>query len=165
MLAFFLPGVVSQIAKVLHVSRAMISGAAGSVDALDQAIRCLAEFLMIVLDDETNSSALGIYDGDDTKLQKHESAHSVLDELRSLTTKSQGQRTETTSQEIVKINNGQEKSSQKLSGDSFRVERTNEWLENTTSHVNKLLCDTFPHVCYISRSSLLYCLFLFESER
>ncbi|CAN6853350.1 unnamed protein product [Brassica oleracea] len=145
-LAFFLPGVVSQIAKVLHVSRAMISGAAGSVDALDQAIRCLAEFLMIVLDDETNSSALGIYDGDDTKLQKHESAHSALDELRSLTTKSQGQRTETTSQEIVKINNGQEKSSQKLSGDSFRVERTNEWLENTTSHVNKLLCDTFPHI-------------------
>lgn len=153
MLAFFLPGVVSQMAKVLHVSRAMISGAAGSVDALDQAIRCLAEFLMIVLDDEANSSALGIYDDDDdTKLQKHESAHSVLDELRSLTTKSQGQRTETTSQEIVKINNGQEKSSQKLSGDSFRIERTKEWLENTTCHVNKLLCETFPHVCYISRS-------------
>ncbi|XP_009128339.1 TELO2-interacting protein 1 homolog isoform X2 [Brassica rapa] len=146
-LAFFLPGVVSQMAKVLHVSRAMISGAAGSVDALDQAIRCLAEFLMIVLDDEANSSALGIYDDDDdTKLQKHESAHSVLDELRSLTTKSQGQRTETTSQEIVKINNGQEKSSQKLSGDSFRIERTKEWLENTTCHVNKLLCETFPHI-------------------
>ena len=164
MLAFFLPGVVSQIAKVLHVSRAMISGAAGSFDALDQAIRCLAEFLMIVLDDEANSSSISISD-DDTKLPKHESAHSVLDELRSLTTKSQGQRTETTSQEIVKIKNGQEKSSQKLSGDSFRVERTKEWLENTTCHVNKLLCETFPHVCYISRSSLLYCPFLFESER
>ncbi|KAF8049687.1 hypothetical protein N665_2149s0008 [Sinapis alba] len=148
-LAFFLPGVVSQIAKVLHVSRAMISGAAGSVDALDQAIRCLAEFLMIVLDDEANSSALGISD-DDSKLQKNESAHSVLDKLRSLTIKSQGQSdellTETTSQEIVKTINVHEKSSKKLSGDSFRVERTKEWLENTTSHVNKLLCETFPHI-------------------
>ncbi|KAL0732056.1 hypothetical protein Bca4012_028150 [Brassica carinata] len=144
-LAFFLPGVVSQIAKVLHVSRAMISGAAGSVDALDQAVRCLAEFLMIVLDDEANSSALGISD-DDSELQKHESAHLVLDELRSLTMKSQGQGTETTSQEIVKTINAPVKSSQKLSRDSFHVERTEEWLENTTSHVNKLLCETFPHI-------------------
>ncbi|CAN8233709.1 unnamed protein product [Cochlearia groenlandica] len=147
-LAFFLPGVVSQIAKVLHVSRAMISGAAGSVDALDQAIRGLAEFLMIVLEDESNSSALDICD-DDSKSLKHESAHSILDELRSLTTKSQGQSddlTKTTSQEIVKTNSGHEKSNLDLSRDSFHVERTKEWLEKTTSHVNKLLCETFPHI-------------------
>lgn len=131
---------------MLHVSRAMISGAAGSVDALDQAVRCLAEFLMIVLDDEANSSALCISD-DDSKLQKHGSAHSVLDELRSLTMKTQGQQSdelliETTSQEIVKTINVHEK----LTGDSFHVERTKEWLEKTTSHVNKLLCETFPHI-------------------
>ncbi|KAG7590687.1 Armadillo-type fold [Arabidopsis suecica] len=146
-LAFFLPGVVSQIAKVLHVSRAMISGAAGSVDALDQAIRGLAEFLMIVLEDEANSSALDISD-DDTKLQKHESAHSILDELRSLTTKSQGQSdklTEITNQEIVTIN-VPEKSNLNLSRDSFHVERTKKWLDSTTSHVNKLLCEAFPHI-------------------
>lgn len=149
MLAFFLPGVVSQIAKVLHVSRAMISGAAGSVYALDQAIRGLAEFLMIVLEDEANSSALDISD-DDTKSQKHESAHSILDELRSLTTKSQGQSvelTEITNQEIVTIN-VPEKSNLNLSRDSFHVERTKKWLDSTTSHVNKLLCEAFPHVCY-----------------
>ncbi|KFK42304.1 hypothetical protein AALP_AA2G238700 [Arabis alpina] len=147
-LAFFLPGVVSQIAKVLHVSRAMISGAAGSVDALDQAIRGLAEFLMIVLEDETNSAALNISD-DDSKSQKHESAHSILDELRSLTTKSQEQSDEltaTTSQEIVKTTNVHTKSNQNLSRDSFHVERTKEWLESTTSHVNMLLCGTFPHI-------------------
>ncbi|EFH64030.1 hypothetical protein ARALYDRAFT_477087 [Arabidopsis lyrata subsp. lyrata] len=146
-LAFFLPGVVSQIAKVLHVSRAMISGAAGSVDALDQAIRGLAEFLMIVLEDEANSSALDISD-DDTKSQKHESAHSILDELRSLTTKSQGQSvelTEITNQEIVTIN-VPEKSNLNLSRDSFHVERTKKWLDSTTSHVNKLLCEAFPHI-------------------
>lgn len=148
MLAFFLPGVVSQIAKVLHVSRAMISGAAGSVDALEQAIRGLAEFLMIVLEDEANSLALGISDVD-TKSQKHESAHSILDELRSLTTKSQGQSdelTEITNQDIVTIS-VPEKSNLNLSRDSFHVERTKEWLDSTTSHVNKLLCETLPHVC------------------
>jgi len=149
-LAFFLPGVVSQVFKVLHVSRAMISGAAGSVDALDQAIRGLAEFLMIVLEDEANSSALEISNGD-TKSQKHESAHSILDELRSLTTKSQGQSdelTEITNQEIVNIN-VPEKSNLNLSRDSFLVERTKKWLDSTTSHVNKLLCETFPHVSYL----------------
>ncbi|XP_010472756.1 PREDICTED: uncharacterized protein LOC104752346 isoform X2 [Camelina sativa] len=146
-LAFFLPGVVSQIAKVLHVSRAMISGAAGSVDALDQAVRGLAEFLMIVLEDQTNSLALGISD-DDTKSQKHESAHSILDELRSLTTKSQGQSdelTEITNQDIVTIN-VPAKPNLNPSRDSFHVERTKGWLDSTTSHVNKLLSETFPHI-------------------
>nr|GFD11073.1 hypothetical protein [Tanacetum cinerariifolium] len=38
-LAFFLPGVVSQIGKVLHVSKTMISGAAGNMEAMDQALR------------------------------------------------------------------------------------------------------------------------------
>ncbi|KAJ6917748.1 hypothetical protein NC652_019931 [Populus alba x Populus x berolinensis] len=47
-LAFFLPGVVSQFAKVLHMSKTMISGAAGSVEAIDQAIRALADFLVPV---------------------------------------------------------------------------------------------------------------------
>ncbi|XP_010431644.1 PREDICTED: TELO2-interacting protein 1 homolog [Camelina sativa] len=117
-LAFFLPGVVSQIAKVFHVSRAMISGAAGSVDALDQAIRGLVEFLMIVLEDQTNSS------------------------------KSQGQSdelTEITNQDIVTID-VPEKFKLNPSRDSFHVERTKEWLDSTTSHVNKLLCETFPHL-------------------
>ena len=50
-LAFYLPGVVSQLGKVLHTSRSMISGAAGSTKALDQAVRALAEYLVVVLDD------------------------------------------------------------------------------------------------------------------
>ncbi|GKC53061.1 hypothetical protein Tco_1075806, partial [Tanacetum coccineum] len=45
-LAFFLPGVVSQIGKVLHVSKTIISRAAGSMEAMDQALRALTKFLM-----------------------------------------------------------------------------------------------------------------------
>ncbi|GJZ39114.1 TELO2-interacting protein 1 [Tanacetum coccineum] len=56
-LAFFLPGVVSQIGKVLHVSKTIISRAAGSMEAMDQALRALTKFLMIVLQDEANISS------------------------------------------------------------------------------------------------------------
>ncbi|XP_039037021.1 uncharacterized protein LOC120174128 [Hibiscus syriacus] len=63
-LAFFLPGIISQFSKVLHISKAMISGAAGSVEVIDQAIRGLAEYLMVVLEDEANSSGLDMYKDD-----------------------------------------------------------------------------------------------------
>ncbi|GKA35025.1 ARM repeat superfamily protein [Tanacetum coccineum] len=57
-LTLFLPCVVSQIGKVLHVSKTIISRAAGSMEAMDQALRALAKFLMIVLQDEANISSL-----------------------------------------------------------------------------------------------------------
>ncbi|EOY17385.1 Uncharacterized protein TCM_036536 [Theobroma cacao] len=60
-LAFFLPGVVSQFCKVLHISKTIISRAAGRVEAIDQAIRGLAEYLMIVLQDDTDLSGLDTY--------------------------------------------------------------------------------------------------------
>ncbi|XP_010537793.1 PREDICTED: TELO2-interacting protein 1 homolog [Tarenaya hassleriana] len=143
-LAFFLPGVVSQVAKVLHVSRAMISGAAGSVEALDQSIRALAEILMIVLEDEANSSALSISDGA-THLSKHESAPSVLEQLRSLTTKTRGEEVGKSIKESQESNLNPSFGSNGM--DSLHVERTKKWLETTSSRVNKLLCDAFPHIC------------------
>ncbi|GKD41189.1 hypothetical protein Tco_1261396 [Tanacetum coccineum] len=57
-LALFLPCVVSQIGKVLHVSKTIISQAAGSMESMDQALRALTKFLMIVLQDEANISSL-----------------------------------------------------------------------------------------------------------
>nr|GEX23895.1 hypothetical protein [Tanacetum cinerariifolium] len=80
-LAFFLPGVVSQIGKVFHVSKTMISQAAGSMEAMDHALRALTKFLMIVLQDEANISSL---DNSDIDLNMDKSPLSFLEELRHL---------------------------------------------------------------------------------
>ncbi|XVE98976.1 hypothetical protein REPUB_Repub03eG0156200 [Reevesia pubescens] len=155
-LAFFLPGVVSQFAKVLHISKTMISGAAGSVEAIDQAIRGLAEYLMIVLQDDADLSGLDIcidaFVGHNSN--KYKSTISFLEELRQLPLKAQ-------SKTLVESINGkavntvsaktdnEEKSSPGLGKGigSLHVDRTKEWIEKTTTHVNKLLCATFPYIC------------------
>lgn len=155
-LAFFLPGVVSQFAKVLHVSKTMLSGAAGSVEAIDQAIRGLAEYLMIVLQDDVNLSGLdmpkSVTAGNDSENYE---CTSLLEELRQLPIKVQGQST------IVKEYNSGEPVNMLTSKSGFKdqyadsgkgigsllVARTKDWIEKTSSNVNKLLCATFPHVC------------------
>ncbi|KAG8487262.1 hypothetical protein CXB51_020577 [Gossypium anomalum] len=155
-LAFFLPGVVSQFAKVLHISKAMISGAAGSVEAIDQAIRGLAEYLMIVLQDDANLSGLDMYKDDSFghKSNKYKSTTSFLEELRQLPLKAQSRRMlenvngESINSVSTKTESG-EKSSPNLGKGmgSFHVDRTKEWIEKTSGHVNKLLCATFPYEC------------------
>lgn len=154
-LAFFLPGVVSQYAKVLHVSKTMISGAAGSVEALDQAIRGLAEFLMIVLEDDANLSGLGIPKNPSTGFHSNEdeSAVAFLQKLRQLPVKSHGQ-----GETIVENSSAacgdtpklgiKEKGSAYFSdtSGSFRINRTKDWIVSTSVHVDKLLSATFPHV-------------------
>ncbi|PWA99793.1 ARM repeat superfamily protein [Artemisia annua] len=134
-LAFFLPGVVSQIGKVLHVSKTMISGAAGSTEAMDQALRALIEFLMIVLQDEANISSL---DDSDIDLNMDKSPLSFLEELRHLKKQGHGQ--------LVEKKSIQE-SSQSDAKKSLHVERTKDWVATASSHVNKLLSAIFPHEC------------------
>ncbi|XP_065863276.1 uncharacterized protein [Euphorbia lathyris] len=157
-LAFFLPGVVSQFAKVLHVSKSMISGAAGSVEATNQAIRGLAEYLMIVLENDANLSRLGL-PLDDTgglNLNKNESIHSLLEELRHLQSNTPD-RSEILAEEpnneavnLVTPASGFEiNSKSKCVKDigSLHVDRTKDWIEKTAGHVDKLLSSTFPHIC------------------
>ncbi|GJZ12800.1 TELO2-interacting protein 1 [Tanacetum coccineum] len=126
---------VAKIGKVLHVSKTMISGAAGSMEAMDQALRALTEFLMIVLQDEANITSL---DDSDIDLNMDKSPLSFLEELRHLKKQDHGQ--------IVEKKSIQE-SSQSDVKKSLHVERTKDWITTASSHVNKLLSATFPHLC------------------
>ncbi|PIN00472.1 hypothetical protein CDL12_27024 [Handroanthus impetiginosus] len=153
-LAFYLPGVVSQIGKVLHASRTMISGAAGSTEALDQAIRGLAEYLIIVLDDDATTSVLGAPADDVSGLysSKGKPLSSFLEELRHLPAKNpvrDGVQDSTESVEagIIMPSRDTTLVSSDSKVGSLRVKRTADWLANTTTHVNKLLSATFPHLC------------------
>ncbi|XP_074350478.1 uncharacterized protein LOC141689873 isoform X2 [Apium graveolens] len=157
-LSFFVPGVVSQFGKVLHVAKRMISGAAGSAESLDQAIRGLAEFLMIVLEDnadlcsldETGNGNAGVHSS------KEKSPQSILEELRHLPVSFIGQ-----SQIVVKDlkhvvvdgsvpdlehKNEGTKSQENVQG-TLHVDRTKDWILKTSAHVDKLLSATFPNLC------------------
>ncbi|GMH10672.1 hypothetical protein Nepgr_012513 [Nepenthes gracilis] len=156
-LAFFLPGVISQLTKVMHVSRLMISGAAGSTEATEHAIRGLAEFLMIVLQDDVNVSDSVMPLGGVTGFQSDENgtAQLFLEELRHLHSKSQNQNEIHREDSGAGAGNGfasklvfKEKSTE--SGGtraSLHVERTQDWIERTSGHVDKLLRSTFPKIC------------------
>lgn len=152
-----MPGVVSQFGKVLHVAKTMISGAAGSAESLDQAIRGLAEFLMIVLEDNAD-----LYSLDETgngyagaHSSKEKSPQSILEDLRHLPINSIGQ-----SQIVVKDlknvvvdgsvpelehKNKGTKSHETVLG-TLHVDRTKDWILKTSAHVDKLLSATFPNV-------------------
>ncbi|EYU33785.1 hypothetical protein ABFS82_08G161200 [Erythranthe guttata] len=146
-LAFYLPGFVSQTGKILHTSRTMISGAAASTESLNQAVRGLSEYLMIVLDDNSTSSILHAPENDVFALDSNKTKplSSYLEELRQLPVKNAVQ------SEV--ITESVDRGTMISVGDSdckigsLRVKRTEKWLAETTSHVNKLLSSTFPHLC------------------
>ncbi|KAL8477803.1 hypothetical protein ACS0TY_029920 [Phlomoides rotata] len=152
-LAFYLPGVVSQLGKVLHASRTMISGAAGSTKALDQAIRALAEYLVIVLEDGVSASICGV-PADDISASfssKQKPLASFLEDLRHLPVKNimrDDARDSTESVEEGSIMSGED--SILVNADTkvgpLHINRTVDWLAKTTAHVNKLLSATFPHL-------------------
>ncbi|OVA08901.1 hypothetical protein BVC80_901g20 [Macleaya cordata] len=152
-LAFFLPGVVSQFAKILHVSKTMISGAAGSTEAIDQTIRGLAEFLTIVLKDEANLSGLEMScTGFDPV--KDKSSQAFLEALRHLPINAQDQAkalaAHSSLQDITTVASRSEKKSSFDSSknvQSLYVSRTKDWIEKTSMHVDQLLSATFPHLC------------------
>ena len=133
----------------------MTSGAAGSVEAIDQAVRGLTEFLMIVLEDDANLSGLGVsVNATSSQSKKDESAVSFLEELRHLPVKTQGQSEMVVENpsELVHRDTPKFGSKEKGSVDSgnmagsLHASRTKDWIVKTSAHVNKLLSATFPHV-------------------
>lgn len=153
-LAFFLPGIVSQLAKVLHSAKIMISGAAGNVDSIDQAIRGLAEFLMIVLQDNANEPVLDIEASSDIDSNECNSSFSLLEELRHLQVKNciKTKAAEDIVVESEKFSCSQTQLQEMGNTDpdrenlSMHVNRTKGWMQRTSAHVNKLLGATFPCV-------------------
>ncbi|KAL8477911.1 hypothetical protein ACS0TY_029990 [Phlomoides rotata] len=150
-MAFYLPGVVSQLGKVLHASRTMISGAAGSTKALDQAIRALAEYLVIVLEDGVSASICGVPADDISASFSSKPLASFLEDLRHLPVKNimrDDARDSTESVEEGSIMSGED--SILVNADTkvgpLHINRTVDWLAKTTAHVNKLLSATFPHL-------------------
>lgn len=152
-LAFYLPGVVSQLGKVLHASRTMISGAAASAKALNQAIKALAEYLVVVLGDDASTSIHGAPMEDSSVFcsSKEKPLASFLEELRHLPAKKITQddikdSTESVEKSSILSRRDNITGSADLNVGSLHVERTVEWLANTAAQVNKLLSATFPHV-------------------
>ncbi|CAM8940472.1 unnamed protein product [Rhodiola kirilowii] len=154
-LAFFLPGVISQFAKVLHISKSMITGASGSSKAVDHAIRGLAEYLMIVLEDDVDisgSHTSSILTTNNSSLCQ--SSQSALDELRHMPVKDQTQLATPPGTSNSKPNHvdhpidfrGKENVPSNLVG-AFSVNRSKDWKEKTAFQVNRLLAATFPHIC------------------
>lgn len=149
-LAFFLPGVVSGLAKVLRISKSITadsfqvtSGAAGSIGAIEQAIKGLAEFLVLSFGDQKNPTQI---DEGDPELfneamsgpfaRKPKSAESTLEALRYLSARTHAQNVV----EVQKDRKGTKES-------NFRVHRDKEWLEETAQRVDCLLSPTFPILC------------------
>lgn len=153
-LAFFLPGVVSKFINVLGVARTMSSGAAGNIEAIDQSIRGLAEYLMIVLEDDANLLSLEMSLNSKMNSEIYDSTDSILNELRRLPIRDQSHEvlSEHSDVKVESKKTVNEIQEQKNAGSSeglptFTVNRTKEWVEETSASVHKLLSATFPHIC------------------
>ncbi|KAL9226053.1 hypothetical protein vseg_001907 [Gypsophila vaccaria] len=150
-LAFFLPGVVSQLVKILNVSKSMISGAAGSTEATEHAVRGLAEFLMIVLQDEANAFDLHVSSAlHDVNSHDFGSSQSYLEQLCHLHHEAQNpsHTSGDTSGTYVQKQDSSDKQRLNAGGvGPLHVKRTPEWIEKVTNNVDKLLSSTFPHLC------------------
>ncbi|XP_020262494.1 uncharacterized protein LOC109838460 [Asparagus officinalis] len=151
-LAFFLPGIVSRFSKALHLTKSMISGAAGSTGSIEHAVRGLSEFLMIVLHDEANLSGLETSGDPITELSlKSGSPESVLQALRCLAVPQSETLAEHPVHQMDAIFSSKEtvtKNNNHANGGTLYVNRTKQWINKTSENVDKLLSVTFPHVCH-----------------
>ncbi|XP_030527813.1 TELO2-interacting protein 1 homolog isoform X2 [Rhodamnia argentea] len=152
-LAFFLPGVVSKFTKVLGFARTMSSGAAGNIEAINQSIRGLAEYLMIVLEDDANLLCLEMSLNSKMNSEIYSSTDSFLRELRRLPIRDQGHEV-LSENSVIKVeskktaNEIQEQTAGSSKGlQTLTVNRTKNWVEETSANVHKLLSATFPHIC------------------
>ncbi|KAJ7549328.1 hypothetical protein O6H91_07G049000 [Diphasiastrum complanatum] len=184
-LAFFLPGVVSGLAKAMRESwpgthsprvPVHIVGAAGITGAIEQAVKGMAEFLVLVLADVRNSSSIEVTrlsQKDDTSSTPNQTASSAEEALKTLHVLSSKYSSQSKNgKEITQLIPLSHKVSETIVDDSkslsgseelnihldqgtqkdsrppdLRVDRSPDWLRETTTRVNGLLSATFPTLC------------------
>ncbi|KAH0456804.1 hypothetical protein IEQ34_014711 [Dendrobium chrysotoxum] len=151
-LGFFLPGMVSRFTKSLLVTKNMISGAAGNAGSIEHAVLGLSEFLIVVLRDDVNLIGLQMSTSEITfnYQNKNGSTQTVLDAIRQLPASLHYQSEDSMSQSIQtpKKDESKVKNPDTFSGArSLYVQRTKDWVDQTSTHVDKLLSATFPHLC------------------
>ncbi|XP_072963405.1 uncharacterized protein [Typha angustifolia] len=150
-LAFFLPGIVSRFAKALHISKNIITGAAGSALSIEHAILGLSESLMIVLNDKENLRELEISAHETARFFPcdSESTESVLEVLRHLPANVQTQASNIAEQSLNQSTEDAHREKTKYNhadARSLHVHRSKEWISQTTANVDKLLSAIFPHL-------------------
>lgn len=178
-LAFFLPGIASRLVNSVQSSKRMNaglselsypSGAAGSSGAIEQAVRALAELLVLVLADERNLTALErrpLSAKSSAEPSSWEGHHLVAEAALETLRKVSNELKETKEKQAVHVNfSGSDaqdtaegasgsnslssivpKSGNPEAVDSFRVERNNAWLKHTVERISILLSLSFSALC------------------
>lgn len=151
----------------MHVSKSTISGPSGSAGSIHNAVRGLAEFIVLVMNDEANLDGLkeSLLDTDNSFQNGSKSSQLVLEVFRSFPLNSQIQGTNlfeknsnTACEFPIKLEAQKNNSCQ--STGSFHVNRTKEWIVATSFRVDKLLSLTFPNVLFVNLLYLQFCPFL-----
>ncbi|XP_078436931.1 ARM repeat superfamily protein [Wolffia australiana] len=149
-LAFFLPGVLSRLGKALYINKSMLSGAGGNVLCIDQCLRALSELLVIVLGNEANADVLEVEKISSTEVCSHEKykCDSILESLRQLHVRENVP--VDTLKAVSSVNvceHGQRSTKSEGNTRPFYVQRTKEWIEQTSLRVDQLLAAVLPHLC------------------
>ena len=154
-LAFFLPGVVSGLTKVLVAGSGIRAnegaGPGGTAaDGVEHALSSLSSILTLVLNDNLYESHLAAGESESEKNQ----AETLQDALKKIVARSSCKDDEIALQKMQVPPSDDQTTTQDVSERSFHIKRDGEWLKNTASRVEMALLATIPPFVSSARSSV-----------